>query len=446
MRWFAAVFLTIALAGTSAAAAQAAPPPELERARALLREGKAQAAWELLAPLERRYAGQRDFDLALAIAATDSGRPNLATFALERIIVMQPGDATARLELARALFALRDYERAQRELQFILEGDPPPAVRELVAQYRERMGNAAVAAASPAGWSGYAQAGVGHDTNANVATAQGSIFISALGSELILDREFVRDADNFASLGAGLEYAHPLNGRWTALAGADVLQRAYAQLDTSDSRAFDLHLGLRQRLDLRDSVQYTVRHNDLQLDHAGYRRLQSGGAEWSRAFGERARLALSLQGYRIRYLPPDTRASSSDLVALSGSGAYLLDPASRMVALAGAFLGHDNAVAGRADGDRRIYGVSAGLQRRLAARLDGYASLALLRSEFRQQNVDFGVTRGDRQLELALGLAWELADGWSLRPQLARTRNRSNVAVNDYGRTEASLTLRREWD
>ena len=54
-----------------------------------------------------------------------------------------------------------------------------------------------------------------------------------------------------------------------------------------------------------------------------------------------------------------------------------------------------------------------------------------------------GARREDRTAALELGLEWQLARGWSLRPQLARTHNRSNVPLTEYGRTEASLSLRR---
>ncbi len=444
MPWLPAVLLMIALAGASPAI-NAQSAPEVERAHRLLREGKAEAAWRLLAPLEKRHAGQPEFDLALAMAATDSGRPNLATFALERLIVMQPGNGTARLELARAYYALRDYERAQRELQFVLQSDPPPAVRALVAQYRERMADLP-AAAGPEGWSGYAEAGIGRDGNATVATAQGSIFVPGLGTEVLLDRGFVRDSDSFGSLGVGLQYARALDGGLTALAGADLYARWHADLDIVDAQTVDLQVALRQRMDARDSVQYTLRHHHFELDHDGYRRMHSASAEWTRLYGERARVGLSAQAHRIRYPQESFPASSSDLVALGATGAYVLDATTRTLAFGGLFAGIDNAVAGRADGDRRILGASAGVQRRLAPGLEGLASASVLQSDYRQRNVDFGVTRGDTQLEAALALSWQLAEGWYLRPQLTRTRNRSNIVLNDFGRTEASLTLRRAWD
>jgi hypothetical protein len=423
--------------------AQGSRPPELEVAEAFLQQGRADDAWHMLLPLQAQYAGQPDYDLALAVAATDSGRPNLATFALERLVVMQPNNLAARLELVRAYLALHDHERAERELRFILDADPPAEVRALAAQYRARLSGARAAAA--AGWTGYAEAGFGYDTNANVSTAQGSVFVPSLGTQLILDRAFVRDPDAFTELAAGAEYAYPLSGTLAVLAGAGLRLRSYRELDAFDSRAADVRIGLNQRLGLHDGIEYTLRHEDYELDHAGYRRMQTAAAEWRRSFGDRARVSIGAQGYRIRYRQEDAQASDSNLLALSAGAAWTLDRARRSVGLVGATAGSDAAVAGRADGDRRIYGAGAGLQHAFAPRVAGYANVAFLASRYRTPNPDFGVRRRDRQLDLSLGASWELAPGWFLRPQLTRTRNGSNIAVHEYRRTEASLSLRREW-
>lgn len=445
MRWMAAAWLAIALGvAPTAALGQARLPSEVESAQLLLRQGKAEEAWAILAPLEKQYAGQPEFDLALAMAATDSGRPNRATFALERLVVLQPGNATARLELARAYYALRDYERAERELLFIMEGDPPAEVRALVADYRARMKDLPAAAAPVPAWSGYAEAAVGYDTNPNVAMAQGAIFVPSLGSVLLIDAPFRKDSDTFAALGAGVEYVRALSGSLAATLGADLQMRSHADLTTADWRDVDLRAGLFQRLNARDGLQYTLRHNEYDLDH-GHRRVQSAGAEWRRTVAGRARLGIGVQGHRIRYLS-DARGSSSDLIGVSASAAHLFDATARIVGLAGLFAGLDNAVAGRADGDRHIFGASAGLQRGLSPAIEGYASLGLLYSRYQDRNPDFGVLRRDRQLELSLGLAWRFAPGWSLRPQMSRTRNASNIPVSDYDRTEASLALRHDWN
>src|SRR5688572_20406570 len=130
MRWIPSVLLCIVLgahAGTGLS--QALDNPVLGKAEALLRAGKAGDAWQLLSPLEAQHAGQPDFDYLLGIAALESARPNRATFILERVITVNPGHLAARLEMARAYFALGDFERAEREFNLILKASPPAETR-----------------------------------------------------------------------------------------------------------------------------------------------------------------------------------------------------------------------------------------------------------------------------------------------------------------------------
>jgi tetratricopeptide (TPR) repeat protein len=444
MRWLQAVMLCIALAQPGIAPSQSLDNPILGQAEALLKDGQAEEAWKLLAPLEARHAGEADFDYLLAVAALESGRPDRATFILERVIALNPGHMAARLEMARAYFALRDFERAEREFNIVLRSGPAAETRALIGSYLARMKRPA--AAGDPGFSGYAEAVYGRDTNVPAAAARGSVFIPSLAAEFTPDPLSTRRPDDFTRLGAGVEYGHPVGRNLDIVAGAELQQRMHSELDVFDSRSVDLHGALVHRLNERDNLQYTLRHSSYDLDYAAYRRMQSAGVQWARSFGERARLAVSGQGYRIRYMPELLESSSSDLVAGGLNLAYVLDAATRTVAQAGFYGGWDNAVADRADGDRRLYGLSVGLQRVLKARLEAFAAFSLLYSDYERPNADFGITRRDRQRDLAVGLAWNFADGWSLRPQVAGTRNRSNLPLNDYRRTETSLTLRRTWD
>jgi hypothetical protein len=440
MRWIAALVLcTLAAARTGPALSQ-----DLEKAEALIRAGKAEAAWAMLAPLEREYAGRADFDYLLGLAALESGRPNRATFVLERVITANPGHLAARLDMARAYFALRDLERAEREFRSILASDAPPEARALSQRYLDYIAGAKPSA--PSGLSGYVEFALGRDTNVSAAAAQSAIFVPALGVELTPDPQFQRRPDDFALLGAGIEYAHALDAGLGIVGGADVRERRHGEASAFDSRLIDLQVLLNQRLDERNGMHYSVRYGDYRLDDQPYRDTLSAGAQWSRTLDARTRLALAGQGYRIRYRAAEAREGSSDLIAASVSASRLLQRSSETSAFGGLYAGYDNAVAGRADGDRRIFGASFGLQRRLASRVDGFARVSWIHSDYMKENADFVLMRRDRQLDAALGVGWEFAEGWILRAQVLRTDNDSNVPFNDHRRTESSLALQRIWD
>jgi len=47
---------------------------------------------------------------------------------------------------------------------------------------------------------------------------------------------------------------------------------------------------------------------------------------------------------------------------------------------------------------------------------------------------------------VALGADWRWGKYWTLRPQLAYTRNNSNIVIYSYNRTDVSLTFRRDFE
>jgi hypothetical protein len=56
----------------------------------------------------------------------------------------------------------------------------------------------------------------------------------------------------------------------------------------------------------------------------------------------------------------------------------------------------------------------------------------------------FNERRNDRQIDLRLGLRWNLPGDWQLQPQLSWTDNHSNIVIYDYRRTVLKVTLRRD--
>jgi tetratricopeptide (TPR) repeat protein len=240
--------------------AQTPHSPALRQADALIRQGKPEQAWQLLAPLEIQQAGEPNFDYLLGIAALESGRPNRATFILERVIAGNPGHLAARLEMARAYFALGDYERAERELDLILKSSPTPQTTAVTRSYLARLPERSPLANDRL--SGYLEFTLGRDTNVTAASAQTGVPLPALGTEFLPDSLSLRRPDDFAALGASLEYNHFLRSGVALIGGVDFRQRWNSNMDAYDTRIIDLQVALRHELRGGDRMQYSVRHND----------------------------------------------------------------------------------------------------------------------------------------------------------------------------------------
>jgi len=84
----------------------------VDRAKALLREGKAREAYELLEPAAGEL-NDAESSYLLGIAALDSGKSGLAVLAFERALGYDPTFAPARAELVRALIASGETDQAR---------------------------------------------------------------------------------------------------------------------------------------------------------------------------------------------------------------------------------------------------------------------------------------------------------------------------------------------
>ena len=200
----------------SSAWACAQSAPDLAQARSLLRSGQPAAALKLLEPHEDAHAGNLEFDYLLGMAALDAGRADKATIALERALIVNPNHAGARLDLARAYFALGDHGRARNEFNIALAQDPPPNARATINAYLARMNGSA---GGDTRASAYLDVTAGRDTDVNNATSQGQVYVPVFGLSLLLALTSQRTADNFASLGGGGEVSYALSTNMPLFAG-----------------------------------------------------------------------------------------------------------------------------------------------------------------------------------------------------------------------------------
>jgi len=441
------LWLLLVLAGPPGLALGQAAKPDLGRAERLLGAGDADGAWKLLSPHELALAGDEAFDYLLGVAALETGRADLATLILERVLAVNPNHAAARLDMGRAYFALGDFERARTEFDAVVRFDPPPQARATVERYRAAMADRTALigpAAAGLALTGYVEALLGRDSNVNASTSQGSVYIPVFGVNFTLGTTSVQTKAGFAALGGGAEASYRFGGGMGVFAGMDARVREHAKVGAYDYASADYRVGV-QYQGARDLWRGTVSRGDYRLDGADYRRIDGLGLEWRRTLDPRTQFSAFGQESRIRYLVSTAQSYSSNLRLWGGTVARTLDEGTRTVAFAGFYRGSDVATDGRTDGDRRLHAVRAGAQYGVAERLDAFASAALQKSTYDRQNALFSQLRIDHQLDLSAGLNWQWDADWLVRPQVNYTRADSNIPLNDYRRTEAFVTLRRDW-
>lgn len=437
-----ASFIALLLLSAAAGAHAAEPLPELlAKARAL--SGSPAAAYELLAAAEDEYIGEIAFDYALGRAALDAGRPDRATLAFWRVLAQEPLHAGALIDTGRAYLALGNVQQARATFDAVLALDPPPAVRSQVLAYVAQSGVAQSGAAQARRltFGGYVEANAGRSSNVNQSPAAAQVFVPAFGATFDLAQPNVAKADSFAGLAGGLDAALALDGGYALIAGAEFLERRHSHETAFDLGAVGVRGGVaRATQDSLSRAQLVAMRSDLGREPS--REAVALALEHIASLGGGSALSFFANGGSFRHPPESLRIFDADFATLGASAQKLGDGWS---ALLGVAVGEENDTGGNPAGDQAKYSIRAAGEKQLAAKLSAAASAAWQRGQYELADPSFLVRRDDRRTDFELSLQYALGGGFSLRAALARTEQRSNIALYSFERNEAWAAVRYEF-
>ena len=421
----------------------------LRNAEALIESGKPGEAYNLLEPLEFEHAGEVRFDYLIGIAALDSGKPDKATFAFERVLAVNPDFAAARLDMARAYYQLGDYPRARTEFSAALKQTPTESARANILKYLDAID----AQGKRTHYTGYLELGVGHDSNVNSSTNESQVYVDLFSMPATLDTASVKTADNYYAAAAGGEINQSLNAHWRLHAGADLRNHANSAHAEFDS----------VNMEWRAGATYETRANRLrvsliggQYNLGGARNNDTNGykGEWRHVFNPGNQLNAFAQSVQYRYATPLMQPNDIDQEILGLGGQHVTSDGKS--ALSGSVhYGTEKDVSpvitsaspdgGRNDGAKRFRGLRLGGQTAINNKTTMFASAGIQIGDYDKVNYYFQRLRKDRLYDLKLGANWNWDKLWTLRPQLSYSRNDSNIAIYGYDRMDVSLTIRRDF-
>lgn len=405
-----------------------------EAAARAAQAGGAAEAYRILVPLEDRYAGDADYDYALGTAALDSGRLSHAVFVLQRAVAARPGFSGARMELARAYFALGDNESARREFAILEQRNPPPAARTAIAGYLAAIDRRAAAYRPQR--SAYAELGSGYDSNANGAPDVQS-FIG-----IPLESRNQSTGSSYYNLGVGGQVSHPFAPGWRLLGTASAGYRGNPDATFVDSQVLRVAGGVEWRtgaFELGAQPAFGMVMLDGEDNH------QVAGVDvtgtWHTGRGRNSVIARSSQ---TRYAD-GLEVLDVDTLILGIVSQYAPRSMPRLQLMAGVTLGAEDAAEAGSPYGRDLAGGRVGAAFDLGGGHVVQASIGSLNSEY--DGAFFGGARDDEQLGASLAYEWGgwRAVGATLRAQLAYTDNSSTVVLYDYDRLDAGLYLRKEF-
>jgi len=430
-----------------------AADPTFEQARALLQNGKANEAYSQLAPLEYERAGELEYDYLLGLAALDSGKPDKATLAFERVLAVNPNHAGARLDMARAHYALGSHVQAKTEFEAALTQNPPPAAKATIQKYL-----AAIEASgkSKTELTGYLATGFGHDSNiTGVTTNFAPAALATYGVAYLPTGNALTYSSPFLSLEGGGEFKTPLSETLYGFAGVDAKLRSYTSKHSYDTNTLDGHVG----------VNLTHGNNVYRLSIVGQTYTQEGeaptspkqtsdrnmfglNAEWHNILNASTQVGAFLQVNEQRY--PTTNTSNVEEKLLGVSLLHAYAGARKPLVFLSMFYGQDkatNRLANGSDVSKSFTGVRLAGQCSANEKTDIFASLGY---QWRNDSTAFArstlIDYGKDQLaDLTVGISRRLDKNWSVQPQLTYMRNKTNIPTAEFDRTQISVMFRRNF-
>lgn len=407
-----------------------------DRAAALLKRGEAKAAYDLLLPLEPQRAGDPQYDYLLGIAALDAGDPERAVFALERVLALQPDNALARAEIARAFYVMGEREAARLEFEAVRRAPIPEEARATVDRFLS-----AITAAEGTRVDGFLEFSLGYDSNVGSATASSQIAIPGLGgAAFTLDPTLVERGDQFFNIAGGVNFTRKLSQPWSLIGGISATLRRNTDITVFNTDTVDASLGVRYTRGL-DAFTVGLQAQYFGVDSASYRDAVGGIAQWQHAFDEQTQISLFGQYAQLRYETQPVRDADRSIAGVAFAHAF--SGAYAPAVFASVYGGQEAAVDPAFENlSHTPIGVRAGGQLRLGGGWSTFLSASYEQREYGAPEPLFAVVRKDEQVDAIVGVRYLWRPSTTVLAQVAYTDNRSNIPLNDFERTVSSVALR----
>ncbi|MBF0154501.1 MAG: DUF560 domain-containing protein [Magnetococcales bacterium] len=410
-------------------------------------------ALSVLTPLEEKYVGNPDFDLTLGSVLFHLKDYGAAMFPLERILMSDPGNETARLLLAMSLHMSGETVRARAEAADLHFDRLAPV---LVQEWQAMVNPQSAAQATPASVTapaatppapppskgkvaGHVQASIGPDTNVTVGPFDHGFLIPAYSDTYPI---------SLGKAAGHRDWVSSLSGVLTGSYALDTTQSLIGGLSLYQTRAFQRHDKEEGYGNVYGGMSFTF--DDVIVTPVGYTQAyMQGGVLLQKYWGGQVNVAKPLNNQQsltsylqfINTTYPDYPTNDTQRLALGTTHTFKMTDIplthSQLV-----YVGKEFAQ----DTDSPSVGYKlAGLTLGTAWQADpAWTVSGSLGYEYRYhpdlENLYY-TRRADNQLQAVLSATHTLDKSWLLVPKLSYIHNYSNVPINAYDRFIASLAI-----
>ncbi len=401
-------------------------------------EGKPDAAYALLSSHLAERATDIDFNYALGLAALDSKHIADAILAFQRVLAVNPNNAEARAEIARAYALSGDIDTARAQFDTVLQ-DPslPDPVRQrftqMVRDYSKQIKG------TNSDITGFVEASSGYDTNINTATTLNAVTLPlfAVFGPATLSGKARAIKGGYSDVQGGISGVKGV-GRQDRVFGS-LLGSYHANYTDSSFNQGTITgtAGYAHSLANHDSVSLSGQVQEFLLGQQSYRQAYGAIGQYTHVLEGGRALSASAQFFRFHYDGQPLLNANRYAAALSYADHYFV---------ASATVGREKTLQGAGDAQSNYFGdASISAEIPLADKLSAVGGASIDVRHYETRDTLFLVERRDERVDATAGLKYLIAKNLTARPTLTYTRNISNIPINDYQRFTASVGIRLEF-
>ncbi|MES2604141.1 MAG: porin family protein [Pseudomonadota bacterium] len=431
----AASLSLLVMGGNALAATEDA---ELETLNQLVTANRYQEAYALADQLMEEHEGEPEFDFLYGLAALETGRPNEAVFAFERITYDYPDQQRVKLELARAFYQINNFPASRQLFQEVLDTNPGETVAANVQIFLDLIEERENTIAGSFRW--YLNSSIGSDSNVNSATELGVISTPIGDVELSANGQSIEDT--FNDIGGGMVYNKP----FTKSSGLSISGN-YSHHNNFDSDDFDLDVLASDATYAKtlgtSRVSVGLRGQLVDLSSERFQTSVSLLSTLQHAAGDGWTQGLTGAYTRVRYDDSaNANASLRDVnqMLVSGMLGKAMGSFNHSVSV---YYGDENAVvdAGK-NNAQQFYGVAFAEQYQLNSKNLPYFRISLHRSDNKKSDPIFNLEREDDTFSTSLGWIWLANRNINVTTDVTYTDNDSNIDLYKYDRVKYQTGLR----
>ncbi len=420
----------------------------IEEMTRLNNAGQFQAAYDLgyenLQNIELDLEGVSSFDFAYGLAALESGEPNEAVFALERVSATATQGVLrqrARLELARAYFVTNNLTASENLFNTVLATNPPANVRQNIEAFLQLIEARRNQQSATFSWT--IASAIGQDGNINSATSNGFIDTPLIG-QIELDPNGQETEDQYNNTTLAMNYNLP----FTRDRALDVRLNV-GHLNNFGTDQFDI-------ANARGEVAYTwgddvnrFRHGfalgQVNLDGNTFQDSLALNSSWQHVGSNGWYQSISGSYTQIRY-DTSTGASNAlrdvDQMLLTGGLTKIAGQFTHSMNLYHANEDPENPNGGSHNG-RTFTGLAYSLLYRLNAQHTPYIRATAQDVEHDSEHpVFFNTIRSDDNRSFTAGWFYQFNRDLTITAETSYTDNSSNIELFDYSRFKYQAGIR----